>query len=130
MDLELRYLAYTLVLAVAQILWAAGERTQATGLSWNMGPRDDPPTPSVRAARLGRAQANLYETLPLFAAAVIIAKIAGREGWMTVYGTALYFWGRVAYVPLYAFGVPVVRSVAWGVSLLGLFLVIAALLTG
>jgi uncharacterized MAPEG superfamily protein len=130
MDASLRYLALTLVLALVQIFWAAGERTRKTGLVWNMGPRDDAPQPSLRAARLQRAQANLYETLPLFAAAVIVARIADREGFMTTLGAGLYFWGRLVYVPLYAFGVPAVRSLAWGVALLGLVLVLAALLVG
>jgi uncharacterized MAPEG superfamily protein len=130
MDPSLRYLALTLILALVQIFWAAGERTQKTGLAWNIGPRDDAPELPLRAARLQRAQANLYETLPLFAAAVIMAKIAGREGFMTTLGAGLYFWGRLVYVPLYAFGVPAVRSLAWGVALLGLVLVLAALLVG
>ena len=39
----------------------------------------------------------------------------------------LYFFGRLVYLPLYAFGVAYVRSLAWAVSLAGLIMVIAAL---
>mgnify|MGYP003346102880 CR=1 FL=1 len=78
-------------------------------------------------ARLERAQANLYETLPLFIGAVLIAHVIGASSALTVWGAALYFWGRVVYVPLYAFGVPYVRSLVWAVSLAGLVMVLASL---
>ena len=52
---------------------------------------------------------------------------AGADGRLTLWGTALYFWARVAYVPLYAFGVPYVRSLVWVVSLAGLVMVLASL---
>ncbi|MBX4159006.1 MAPEG family protein, partial [Lactiplantibacillus plantarum] len=71
--------------------------------------------------------ANLYETLPLFIGAVLIAHAVGADGRLTLWGTALYFWARVAYVPLYAFGVPYVRSLVWVVSLAGLIMVLASL---
>jgi uncharacterized MAPEG superfamily protein len=126
---QLIILGWTLVLAVAQILLAAGARTQETGVDYNAGPRDGagPPVGKV-TARLQRAQKNLYETLPLFIAAVLIANVAHRDGALTLWGAGLYLGGRIVYVPLYAFGVPMVRSIAWMVSLLGLALVLWAVL--
>ena len=86
------------------------------------------PPLSPIADRLGRAQANLFETLPLFIAAVLIAHAAGVHSGRTVLGAELYFWGRVVYLPLYAFGVPQVRSLVWLVSLFGLLMIVAAIL--
>jgi len=40
----------------------------------------------------------------------------------------LYFWARLAYVPLYAAGIPYVRSLAWVVSLVGILMLLWALL--
>ena len=129
MTTELTYLAWTLVLAVVQILWADVARTGQYGLPWNTGARDDDMPPlKPMTARLFRAQANLYETLPLFAAAVLIAHAVGREGTLTYWGSVVYFWGRVVYVPLYAFGVKQVRSLVWVVSFVGLLMTIAAIL--
>jgi uncharacterized MAPEG superfamily protein len=126
---ELTLLGWTLVLAIVQILLPAGFRNRETGVAFNAGPRDEPGPPVGKVtARLQRAQANLYETLPLFAAAVLIAHAAGREGSLTLWGAWLYLVARVVYVPLYAFGVPWVRSLAWGVSLLGLGLILLAIL--
>lgn len=125
---ELYILAGTLVLALVQILAAAGARTSELGIKWNAGARDgEAPPPGLLAGRLIRAQANLFETLPLFAAAVIIAHVTGQDGWLTFIGAHLYFFARLLYVPLYAFGVPYVRSMVWGVSLVGLVLILAAL---
>ena len=130
MTTELTYLAWALVLAVVQIFLPAVARTRQYGTRWNAGARDEavaPPNPI--AGRLGRAQANLYETLPLFAIAVLIAAVAHRDGSaLTLWGARIYVLGRVAYLPLYAFGVPYVRSLVWNVSLVGLLMEIVAIL--
>lgn len=128
MTTELTYLAVTLILALVQVFLPAGARTVEFGSKWNAGPRDQTPAAKTPlTGRLERAQANLYETLPLFIGAVLIAHVAGRNGALTAWGTALYFWARVVYVPLYAFGVPYVRSLAWTVSFAGLAMILAAL---
>lgn len=125
---ELTYLALTLLLAVVQIFLPAVGRTLQYGVKWNAGPRDGVmPPPNVVTGRLERAQANLYETLPLFIGAVLIAHVAGEDGFLTYWGAALYFWARVAFVPLYAFGVTGLRSLAFLVSLAGLLMIVAAL---
>ncbi len=130
MNTELAYLGWTLVLAIVQIFLAAGLRNKETGAAYNMGPRDEPaPAPPGQVTgRLQRAQKNLYETLPLFAAAVLIAHVAHRESGLTLWGAALYFWARIVYVPMYAFGVPVARSAVYMISLLGLILLLVAIL--
>ena len=126
---EFILLAATLVLALIQIGAAGAARTAELGAKWNAGPRDgESPPPGPLAGRLLRAQANLFETLPLFIGAVIMAHIAGKDGTtLTFLGTHLYFFGRLIYVPLYAFGIPVVRSLCWLVATAGLVMVIAAL---
>ena len=125
---EFIMLAFTLILALVQIGAAGAARTVELGGKWNAGPRDEAvPPPGKLAGRLIRAQANLFETLPIFAAAVIMAHIAGKDGQLTMIGTHLYFFGRLIYLPLYAFGIPYVRSLVWLVALAGLVMVIAAL---
>lgn len=93
MTTELTLLGWTLVLALIQILLASTLRTQETGVKYNAGPRDGgAPPPRPVTARLQRAQANLFETLPLFAAAVLIAHVSGSEGDLTLWGCWLYLW--------------------------------------
>ncbi|HBI18242.1 MULTISPECIES: MAPEG family protein [unclassified Brevundimonas] len=128
MTTELTYLALTLILALVQVFLPAGARTVEFGSKWNAGARDTTPAATrPLTGRLERAQANLFETLPLFIGAVLIAHVIGAESPLTLWGTALYFWARVVYVPLYAFGVPYVRSLVWLVSLAGLVMVLASL---
>ena len=58
------------------------------------------------------------------------AAAAGHLGRKTLIGAHLYFWARVVYVPLYAAGVPVVRTIVWTIATAGLLLVIAGLMLG
>ena len=129
MTIELTVLAWTLVLAVVQILWADVARTRQYGLQWNTGARDeDMPPLKPLGARLFRAQANLFETLPLFAAAILIAQVAGKDGVLTLWGSVLYLVARIIYLPLYAFGVKQIRSLVWVVSFVALLMVLVAIL--
>lgn len=129
MTTELYLLAGTLVLAIVQIMLASILRTRETGSAYNTGPRDDegPPVGKL-TGRMQRAQKNLYETLPLFMGAVLIVASAGRESTLSLYGAWIYFLARIVYVPLYAVGVPVLRTLTWLISLIGMLMVLAAAL--
>ncbi|WP_332878005.1 MAPEG family protein [Massilia sp. S19_KUP03_FR1] len=131
MTIELTLLAWTLVLALVQIGLAGMLRTQETGTAYNVGPRDQPGPPTRPiTGRVQRAQANLFETLPLFIAAVLIAHVADRDGALTLWGCWMYLIARVVYLPLYAFGIPVARTLVFMVGTTGLGLVLAAILGG
>ncbi len=131
MTIELTMLAWTVILGLVQLLTVAQFFTARNGMSYGMGPRDTPPQPmSVVGGRYERAFKNLMETFPFAAAAILIATFVNRHNGYTVWGSQLYFWGRLVYLPLYAAGVPVVRSLAWLVSLLGIVLVLAGLVAG
>ncbi|WP_300753231.1 MAPEG family protein [Janthinobacterium sp.] len=126
---ELTILGWTLVLALVQIMLPSLFRTRETGTAYNVSARDGagPPVGKI-TGRLQRAQANLFETLPLFAAAVLIIHVTAQESTLTRYGAALYLAARVIYVPLYAFGIPVVRTLVWLVSVAGLLMLLWAIL--
>ena len=121
---ELAVLTWGCILAFVHLLAAAQVKTRQYGTKWNMGARDEELAPlSPLGGRLARAQANFFETFPIFIAAVILAMTAGRTD-MTALGAWLWLGARVAYLPLYALGVPVVRTLAWVVSLVGIVLVL------
>ena len=124
---ELTYLWATLILALVQIFLPAGARTKEFGSKWNAGARDNTPASTKPlTGRLERAQANLYETLPIFIGAVLLTHFVGISSHLTLWGTALYFWGRVAFVPIYALGIPYIRSLIWLVSFAGLIMILVA----
>lgn len=125
---ELTMLAATLVLAFLHIFLPAAGRTLVNGIGWNAGPRDGVPIrPGIVTERLERAQANLWETLPLFIGAVLIAHVTGKDSALTFWGTQAFFWARLIYIPLYAFGIPFVRSIVWTIATGGLIAVFIAL---
>jgi len=129
MTIELKLLWLSIVLGLAQIVLASHAASLQRGYRWAASARDDALEPLAGVAgRLDRALRNFLETFPLFAAAVVVAHMLGRHDWMTVAGACLYLAGRLAYVPLYAFGVPLVRSLAWNVATAGIILILVALL--
>jgi uncharacterized MAPEG superfamily protein len=58
----------------------------------------------------------------------VVAHLTDTHNALTEWGARLYFWGRVAYVPLYAAGIPLVRSLVWNVATIGIVLMVGALL--
>lgn len=125
--MELKLLLAAVIIGLVQIVWGAtagsgGERN----LNWLTGPRDEARPLSGVAARLDRALKNFLETFPLFAAALIACVVAGKLGTLTLYGAGLYVLARALYVPLYASGVAVVRTLVWTVSMVGIVMVIVA----
>ena len=127
MTTELSLLAWSVVLGLVHAMATGLAATQQFGLAYNMGPRDEGKQLTGVGARVNRAFANYMQTFPFFAAAVLAAHAAGRHSPATVLGAHLYFWARVAYVPLYAAGVPVVRTAAFGVAVAGIVLLLLAL---
>ena len=126
--IELQMLAWAVVLGLVQLVVAASLSTQQRGLMWNAGPRDGEPKPLTGvAARMDRALKNFLETFPFFAVAVLAVLVTGRSNGDTAMGAQLYFWARVAYVPLYAAGIPFLRTVAWAASLVGLVMMLKPL---
>lgn len=90
----------------------------------NAAPRAGVDQLPSRQQRAYWAQLNAFEAFPLFAAAVIIAHLAGaRQG--TVDMLAMAFVGfRIAYTLAYIYDRPLLRSLLWcgGVlSVIGLF---------
>ncbi|MEO7013849.1 MAG: MAPEG family protein [Dokdonella sp.] len=128
MSIELKMLAWSIVLGLVQIALAATFATLQRGVTWNVGPRDGtaPPLNPI-ASRLDRASRNFLETFGFFAAAVLAIALTQKGDAQTALGAQLYFWARVAYLPLYAAGIPYLRSLVWAVSMVGLVMILAGL---
>jgi uncharacterized MAPEG superfamily protein len=122
---ELLMLALSVVLGLVHVVVSAIATTHQYGPKWNLSARDAlmPPLQIV-AGRLQRALHNFLETFPLFAVAVLIADATNRHGWLAVWGAQIYFYARVLYLPIYAAGLPVIRTVVWSVATLGIVMVL------
>jgi len=128
---ELNMLWASLALGFLYLLAAAVTSVGQRGMKWAAGPRDEA-TPPINAigGRLDRAWKNYIETLPLFIGAVLVEASSGHGSALGPLGAQLYFWGRVAYLPMYASGLPFVRTAAWTVAIVGIVLLLVACLPG
>lgn len=128
MTTELIMLGFSIILGFMHIILSSHGKSTQYGYRWTAGARDAPMPPLAgRAGRLERAKDNFLETFPFFAAAVLIAHVTGHNGALTLWGVHLYFWARLLYLPLYLFGVYMVRSLVWNVATTGICLVLLAL---
>ncbi|WP_394001025.1 MAPEG family protein [Luteimonas sp. WGS1318] len=128
MTIELQMLAWSIVLGLVHVGVAGGFATAQRGLRWNAGNRDAEAPPLRGAAvRTAAASRNFLETFPFFAAAILAVVVSGRADAGTALGAQVYLWARVAYLPVYAIGVPYLRTAIWVVSLWGLLQVLKGL---
>lgn len=125
MTTELAVLAWGCILALVHVFAAVRVKTRQYGTKWNVGARDETlPPPDPLVGRLARAQANYFETFPIMAAAILIVTVANLTSPWTAIGALLWLGARIVYLPLYGFGVPVVRTFVWAASLAGLLMVL------
>ncbi|RYZ74870.1 MAG: hypothetical protein EOP91_00940 [Lysobacteraceae bacterium] len=128
LPVEIRMLAWSVALGLLHVLLGAALMTRQRGLAWNAGARDGEPAPLTGvAARVDRALRNFLETFVFFAAAVLAVVLTQRGNAESALGAQVYFWARLAYVPIYAAGIPYLRTAVWAVSIWGLLQVLWAL---
>lgn len=118
MTLDLHALVATAALALALGFLPGPSRMRRGGMSWGVGNRDRPP-PDEPAwiGRCERAQKNLLENLPLFAALVLSAHVAGENDAITAYAALGFLAARITHAAVYLAGVTYVRTLAFYASL-------------
>jgi len=117
MSKELMWLTYTVILT--GVLWIPYilDRIVVRGLMGAMGnpsPTDLPQ--SAWAQRLQAAHTNAVENLVVFATLVLILHAINHSTESTVLACAVYFWARLVHALVYAFGIPVLRTLAFAVG--------------
>ncbi len=129
-SIEVQMLLWSVVLGIAHLVIATSMSNWDLGLAYNISSRDLPPGPvSPLTARLLRGFENFKETFVFFAVPVLVLAIMGRQNATSALGAQLYFWARLVYVPVYAAGIPVLRTLIWTASFVGLVMVLVAALT-
>ncbi|MEF2552187.1 MAPEG family protein [Aurantimonas sp. A2-1-M11] len=130
MPTELTLLGWSVILGLAMLAVHIVTTTPDLGLDTAVSPRDGNPQPTGKlAGRAKRAFANYMETYALFAALTLGLIVSGQTGGLGLYGAQLWFWSRVAYAPIYYFGIPWVRTLVFVASLIGIILMVYDLLT-
>ena len=125
---ELTYLTYAVILLIAHMIIQATLSDLSKGIGWALGPQDEPRDQNVIAGRVQRALTNYVYNLPAFIALALMLQVTDLGTDTTATGAALWFWARVVYIPAYASGLLLARSVVWFTSIGGLVLMILPLL--
>ena len=128
LTVELMLLGWSVVLFFAYMTAQAATALRDTGAAYNAGPRDERKPLGVLAGRAERAFSNFKETYPVFIALALALAVTGRSGGEGDIGAWLWFGARIVYIPLYLAGVPWLRSLAFGVSAVGLVMMLVRLL--
>jgi len=98
------------------------------GVHFAVTARDTPPPSSAMVERSERALKNFQETWPVFIVLMLVAQLADPGDAVVVWGAIVWFAARLAYLPLYLFGVVWVRSLVWLVALGGLGIIFFGIL--
>lgn len=125
LSLELALLGWSVIILFIHVGLQGQLVTRERGREWNAGPRDGQAKPlGTYAGRADRALRNFQETWPAFIALALALAVSGRTGGIGSTGALVWFVARLVYIPLYLFGVPYIRSLAWLVSVIGLLLML------
>jgi uncharacterized MAPEG superfamily protein len=124
----------SLVVYMAIVTWASllaaslirAEGWTLPGMMLATGNRDDLPVPSPLAGRADRAARNTADKFMLFAALAVVAHVAGVQSPKVLLGAEVFFWSRLVYLVYYA-GIHVLRTAVWGVSIVGLAMMILSM---
>ena len=93
------------------------------GLIYAQTARDAAPKPEGELlGRAERALKNFLETWPVLIILLLVADLSDRGDSLVYWGAGLWFAARLVYLPLYLFGVFMLRSIVWCVAATGLFL--------
>lgn len=126
---EIVILGWSVVLFLVQLVLQAVASVAEFGPPYAFSPRDEPRQfKKPVLGRLSRAFYNLLETYPIFVALALALAVTGKTGGMGANGAMIWFWARVVYVPVYAAGIPYLRTLIWAIAAIGLIMMLIALL--
>ncbi|MES2906537.1 MAG: MAPEG family protein [Pseudomonadota bacterium] len=123
---ELGFLGWSVVLLLVHIILQASLATKEFGMTYNASPRDEnPATTGLYAGRAKRALLNFLETYPAFIALAIGLELTKRTGGTAETGALIWLCARCVYLPVYLAGIPMLRTLIWAASLIGLVMMLA-----
>lgn len=126
MTVDLWMLFCAVALAFVQLFIAAAAGARQTTMPAHVGNRDVLPPRTGFAGRADRAHKNIMETLPLFAALVLIAHVSGSANAQTALAAQIFLGARLVHAGCYLAGIAYLRSAAWVVSVVAMGMIAAA----
>jgi uncharacterized MAPEG superfamily protein len=125
---EIAVLGWSVILLIVHITVESLALIKDAGAAYALSSRDEAKAVSPLTARLTRGLRNFLETYPAFIALALALAVTGKHGGMGAIGALIWFWARVAYVPIFAAGIAGIRTAVWTVSMIGLLLMLFRLI--
>ncbi|MGR3607546.1 MAG: MAPEG family protein [Sulfitobacter sp.] len=104
--------SYGLLIMITILLQVLGGAQQLS-IGYLLSSRDETRTLKGMTARLKRALDNSIVAMTLFAPAILILVTLDRTSPSTLLAAQVFLVARIVYVPMYAFGIPALRTLAW-----------------
>lgn len=125
---EIHLVAWSVILLLVHIVIQTLSLTRDGGLGYAMSNRDGDVEISPMTDRLTRGLRNFVETYAAFVGLALALAITGKTGGLGATGALIWFWARVVYVPVFAAGIPGLRTGVWTISIIGLILMLVRLM--
>ena len=116
MPIEIKVLGFAALLQFVQFVLMAVPVNIQLGPRYTGGNRDEEQRAVGVAGRFKRALDNHFEGLILFTIAVVVVVLGNASSPTTEACAWVYLVARVLYVPAYASGIFLIRSVIWSVG--------------
>ena len=104
--------AYGLLVLLTILLQVLGS-LQTLSMGYLMSARDEPREVGRMTARMNRALTNSITAMALFAPAILLLVVQDKTTPTTLLVAQLFLVARIIYLPVYALGVPAIRTLAW-----------------
>ena len=98
------------------------------GFRWGLGSRDEPIETTALQGRFARTVQNQIEAMLIYIPLMALVLVLERESGTTAIAAWLMIGARLAFIACYLGGVFGLRSFAYGISLIAIFMTIWALL--
>ncbi|MGJ5621463.1 MAPEG family protein [Sulfitobacter sp. MF3-043] len=103
---------YGLLVLLTLLLQVLGA-TRQLSMGYLMSSRDEGRSTTGMTARLERALDNSVVAMALFAPAILVLVALDRTSNASLLAANVFLIARIIYLPVYALGIPAIRTLAW-----------------
>ena len=126
---ELACLELSVVLWLVHVLFPASFGNTQLPSRYLLSSRDEPAKArGVLYGRACRALANYLENFTPFVAVALALMVTQRTGGAGAIGATIWILARIVYLPIYVSGIIYVRTIVWGISIIGLVMMLGRLI--
>lgn len=104
--------AYGILIIITLLLQVLGSMSTLS-MGYMMSARDEPREVGKMTNRIKRALDNSIVAMTLFAPAVLLLEVQDKTDANSLLAAQVFLVARIIYLPVYALGVPAIRTLAW-----------------